>query len=68
MKKMHGVVDPISLGFILSAVIFGVGVTTNSAVEGDRVAKAKVESSQAVTIQHATAPKVQQGSHAIYNY
>jgi hypothetical protein len=69
MKKMRGVVDPISLGFILSAVIFGVGVTTtgNNPVEGDRVAKAKVEASQEVTVQHATAPKAQ-SSHAIYDY
>ncbi len=69
MKKMRGVVDPISLGFILSAVIFGVGVTTtgNNAVESNRVAKAKVVVSQEVTVQHATAPKVQ-SSHAIYDY
>ena len=69
MKKMRGIVDPISLGFILSAVIFGVGVTTtgNNAVESDRVAKAKVEASQEVTVQHATIPKVQ-GSHTIYDY
>ena len=68
MKKMRGVVDPISLGFILSAVIFGVGVTTtgNNAVEGG-VTKAKVEVSQEVTVQHATAPKAQ-SSHAIYDY
>lgn len=65
---MRGVVDPISLGFILSAVIFGVGVSTSSKVEGDKITKAKSESSQEMTVQHVTAPKVQEGDHAIYAY
>jgi multisubunit Na+/H+ antiporter MnhC subunit len=69
MKKMRGFVDPISLGFILSAVVFGVGVTTgNKTVENNRVAKAKVESSQQITVKHVTTPKVQQDNHAVYDY
>ena len=69
MKKMQGVVDPISLGFILSGLIFGVGVTTttNNDIEAGKVAKAKVETSQTVTVKHAVKP-AQPSQHSIYDF
>ncbi len=68
MKKIHGFIDPISLGFILSAAIVGVGVTTsNHSVDNDRVAKVKAKPAQEVTIKHAT-PTTQKNEYSIYSY
>jgi len=40
MKKMQGMVDPISLGFILTAIIAGAGITTTSnTIEGSDITK-----------------------------
>ncbi len=69
MKKMRGIVDPISLGFILSTLIVGIGVTTtNNNIETGNIAKVKVEASQNTTITHALKSTPQQSSYSIYNY
>lgn len=58
MKKMRGVVDPISLGFIISALIVGVGtakVAKNEQAEAKQaqVAQVKYQQNQQVKIHHA---------------
>lgn len=44
MKKMRGVVDPISLGFLLVVLGAGFAAATNSGVDNqENTAKAKIE-------------------------
>jgi len=68
MKKIQGIIDPISLGFVLSGIIFGVGISTaNHDIKAGKVAKAKVESRQNVTVKHIVKP-IQEDEHPIYSY
>ena len=49
MKKMRGVVDPITLGFILVALGAGVATSTDPAKKAQaEVAKAQIEAPQVV--------------------
>jgi hypothetical protein len=53
MKKMNGIVDPISLGFILTAMIAGAGVTTASnIIEESNITKVKIESEKNVMVKN----------------
>jgi hypothetical protein len=57
MKKMNGIVDPISLGFILTAMIAGAGVTTASnIIEESNITKVKIESEKNVMVKNAIKP------------
>ncbi|EIJ36197.1 hypothetical protein [Thiothrix nivea] len=47
MKKMRGVVDPLTLGFLLTVAIGGLGAATNANIKQAEQAQANVQVQQA---------------------
>lgn len=55
MKKMRGVIDPLTLGFLLTIAIGGMGAATNAKIQKTTQVQANAQTQQASVQQQAQA-------------